>query len=304
MSAVSATTEPAKSDAFESAWLKWAMAVMNAKVLEDNIAAFASRGGLMMDATFGTIYHAKSHSISLYVTDFVNPFPVLWGVLLGEVAHDYRCCLDHLAWALYKRGKKPNLSARKERNVYWPIAKTRVEFNNSLDQKLPGVSRADRAIVRRYQPFAPGESRAHRHVFTVLNKLANDDKHRAIQPVVPIPEKMNLTPAETEDCIVRRLAPGRSVTFRPGAEIARYFVKKTGPNPRLGLQPHFSLVAAINELLTLDEFLRRTENATRLVLTEFAPEMPSSAKAMIDAPIPQLDATEGESGERPEFPAE
>jgi hypothetical protein len=303
MSAVSATTEPAKSDVFESAWLKWAMAVMNAKVLEDNVAAYASRGGLMMDATFGTLYDAKSHSISLILADLVNPLPVLWGCLLGDVVHDYRCCLDHVAWALYKRGKTPDLSEKEERQVYWPIAKTRTAFNESLDRMLPGVSRTDRAIVRHFQPFSPGQSRAHRHVFKVLNDLANADKHRTIQPIVPIPERMELPLTETEDCIVRRIAPGRSGTFRPGAEIARFFVKKTGPNPRLGLQPHFTLVPCIHELLTLDEFLRRTENATRLVLQEFA-DMPDSAKSMIDAPVPQLDAMEGESGERSESSGE
>jgi hypothetical protein len=279
------------SNPFESAWLKWAMAVVNAKVLEDNIATFASRKDLTMDVTFGTSYDARRRCISLIVAEVASPFPVLWGVLLGEVAHDFRCCLDHIAWALYKRGQTPNLVARKERLVSWPIYPTRKQFNKSLDRKLPGVSRSDRAIVRHYQPFTPGESRADRHVFTVLNDLANADKHRAIQPVIPLAQvlKLDVEPIQAEDCIIRRIRPGRSGgTLKPGAEAAQFFVKKTGPNPRLGLQPHFTLVPAIHELLTLDEFFLYTINATRIVLSQFA-DQPESAKALVGAPVPPLD---------------
>jgi hypothetical protein len=110
---------------FESAWLKWAMAVTNARVLEDNIEVFASDQELKMHSRLATYYDARRQRVVLVVTEATDPFPVLWGVLLGEVAHDYRCCLDHLAWALYKRGRTPNLSERQERNVSFPIYGTR-----------------------------------------------------------------------------------------------------------------------------------------------------------------------------------
>lgn len=111
----------------------------------------------------------------------------------------------------------------------FPIYGKRAQYNKALASKLPGVRRADRKIVRYYQPFMPGESRAHRHVFTVLQDLSNEDKHRTIQPVVAVSERVNFTPAEPVDCTVTRVSlEGFNGVLTPGAEIARFYVRKTG----------------------------------------------------------------------------
>jgi hypothetical protein len=183
-------------------------------------------------------------------------------------------------------GVLPNLSKRQERNVGFPIHGTRDGFNKALDSKLPGVRRADRAIVRRYQPYKSGASRAHRHVFTILQELSNYDKHRVIQPVVAIPQRIDFIYTEATDCIVRRIGPGGfGGTLEPGAKLARFYVKKTGPKPRIHTQPQFHLVPAIHERLTLADFLERTMVATRLFLQEFA-EPPPSAVSLLGTPIP------------------
>jgi hypothetical protein len=259
------------TDPFESAWLKWAWAVTNAKVLADSIAGFAQDfGNRELDYQLVTYYDAKRHCVVLVVAEATDPFPPLWGVLLGDAVHDFRCCLDHLAWALYKRGRTPKLPEDKERNIGFPIYSTRDRFNRRLDSTLPGVRRADRAIVRRYQPFTPGESRAERHALTVLQDLSNADKHRVIQPVVAIPQRIDFTYTEATDCIVRRIGPaGFGGKLGPGAKLARFYVKKTGPNPRIDTRPQFHFVPAIHERLTLADFLQRTTLATRLILQEF-----------------------------------
>jgi hypothetical protein len=132
---------PVTADPFESAWLKWAMAVTNARVLADNVETFASDFGsdlqLRMHSQLATYYNAKSHCVVLVVTEATDPFPVLWGVLLGETAHDYRCCLDHVAWALYKRGRTPDLGPGKERYVSFPIYGKRIEFNKVWTGNCP-----------------------------------------------------------------------------------------------------------------------------------------------------------------------
>jgi hypothetical protein len=276
------------TDPFESAWLKWAWAVKNAEVLVDSIAGFASDfGNRELDYQLVNYYDAKRHCVVLVVAGAADPFPALWGVLLGDAVHDFRCCLDHLAWALYKRGRTPKLSVEMERSVGFPIYSTRDGFNKALDAKLPGVSRADGAIVRRYQPFARGERRgAPRHVFTVLQGLSNDDKHRVIQPVVAIPERIDFLNTEATDCIVGRIGPaGFGGKLEPGAKLARFYVKKTGPNPRIDTQPQFHFVPAIHERLTLADFLTRTTFATRRILQEFS-EAPPSAVSLHSAPIP------------------
>jgi hypothetical protein len=72
-----------ETDPFESAWLKWAMAVTNARVLEDNIETFASSGNLEMYAQLSTYYDARRHCVLLVVVDAKDPFPTLWGSCLA-----------------------------------------------------------------------------------------------------------------------------------------------------------------------------------------------------------------------------
>jgi hypothetical protein len=123
-------------------------------------------------------------------------------------------------------------------------------------------------------------------VFTVLQELSNEDKHRAIQRVVPIASQIRFSNFQAIDCIVRRATLGGSGgRLEPDAELMRLYVKKTGPNPRIDGQPHFTLIPALHELLSLDDFLLRTTNATNLLLREFA-EPPQSALSLVGAPIP------------------
>lgn len=275
---------------FESAWLKWRQAVINAEVLRDSVVTLAGQPNLRVETLYSTVYDAKRHCVRLVIVEIGDPFPVLWGLLLGDIVHNYRCCLDHIAWDLYKRGQTPNLTDQQEQNIGFPICARRVTFNNSLNQKLPGVRLADRAIVRRYQPYKPGERRASRHVFTVLRDLSNADKHRAIQPVIPIPNRITFNNLRPTDCIVRRIAPapGYSGTLQPGTELARFYVKKTGPQPHIDVEPHFALTPAINERLTLIDFLKKTMQATAIVLSQFS-EPPPGVLNLLGPLMPAQD---------------
>jgi hypothetical protein len=129
------------ADPFDSAWLKWLQAVSNAEVLLDNIVTLAEQPDLKMESWFGQHYDAKRHCIRVFV-EATDPFPVHWGTMLGDVIHNYRSCLDHVAWALYKRGRTPNLTERQERAIYFPITSKRKIFDDCLKgdrAKLPGV---------------------------------------------------------------------------------------------------------------------------------------------------------------------
>jgi hypothetical protein len=194
--------------------------------------------------------------------------------------------MDHLAWALYKRGETPDLGERKERNIYFPIATSREAFNKAVRQKLPGVRRNDIAIVRRCQPYAAGKRNVDRHFLPVLDELSRMDKHRTIQPVVAVPERGSLHIGEQTDCVFRRLSSrGLRATLASGRELCRLYVKKTGSNPDIDVEPRFTLDPSINERLTVEEFLKATISATRIVLRQFA-DPPASAEAILGRPIP------------------
>jgi hypothetical protein len=169
-------------DGFDSAWLKWAQAVVNADVLQDNINELHNAGQVQIQMGMTQEYDARRHCVIITAGPEVpRVFPVHWGLLLGDIVHNYRCSLDHLAWSLYKRGRTPNLTARQEQSVQFPIARDRQQFNRLVASRLPRVRRADIASVRRYQPYLGRRRLIDQHVFAVLQDLSNADKHRVIQ---------------------------------------------------------------------------------------------------------------------------
>ena len=282
---VSVSSKPTSSapanEPFESAWLKWAWGVRSADVLLDNIRELAAMTDLEVYLSVSMRYEAKRHCIVLVVDDVGQPFPDLWGLLLGDVVHNWRCALDHIAWALYKRGTA-NLSERRERDVSFPIFTTRTAFNDSLKKNLPGVKLRDTAVVRRYQPYLGGKRRSSKHVLLVLQELSNADKHRFLQPVIAYPKTASYTIVATSDCIYRRLAPKthEGGAIEPGAELVRFYVKKTGPEPRIQVAPHFSFTPAIRERFPLEDWLHWTARMILNLLREFG-EPPASASSMM-----------------------
>ena len=137
------------SHLFESAWLKWAWAVAQAETMKSYVEFWASDAHIKTAIELWKSYDAKRHRIDVFVGR-VEPLPIQWGLLLGDIAHNFRSCLDHIAWALVERGGKPptTLKPRQRNAIYFPICGDRADFNGSLPSKLPGVGRADIAIVR------------------------------------------------------------------------------------------------------------------------------------------------------------
>jgi hypothetical protein len=233
-------------------------------------------------------YDAKRHCIVITAGPGEVPtvFPITWGLLLGDIVHNYRSSLDHVAWALYKRGRTPSLTKWQEQGIYFPIARERDQFNRWLigkRPKLPGARRADVAIVRRFQPYITGQRRLNRHVLVVLDDLANADKHRVIQPIQALPESMSFEVVKVTDCTVTRLKPrARRTTLKPGAELVRVYVRKTGPEPDMDVEPKFTLDPAVNERFTFQDWGYTTMRIIAQVLLAFA-EPPQTVRTMLGA---------------------
>jgi hypothetical protein len=276
-------------DLLESAWFRFAWAVVNGERLKEDINAFALDANAQTQLRLDQHYDAKRHCIVLTIAEFLRPFPKKWGLLLGDTVHNYRSALDHLAWALVQRGTKPVLSNSQASGVYFPIADTRHEFNASLvgkRPKLPGVRRADIAIVRRYQPYIHGQRNVPNHVFFVLDQLSRHDKHRTIQPIVGTPEAAYFKAVAQHDCLVRRVRR-RALrrALKVGTEVGWIFVKRTGPNPQIEMEGEIPVYPAINERLRLEKWLEVTMGITFKLLREFG-EPFEGAMALIDAHAP------------------
>jgi hypothetical protein len=255
---------------FDSAWLKWGWAVRSAKTLDDEIVAYVQQSYGKRLFTTRTDYHAQRHCMILSV-ERIDPLPPRWGLLLGDVINSLRSTLDHVAWAVVQRGRTPNLTDTKARGVYFPYAFKAKDFKACLSRNLPGVRGADVAIIRRYQPYAQGKRNIPHHVFTPLPKLSSDDKHRTVQPLLMLPQAGGIKVYEPTDCVVTRI-PVR-VPRKPlevGAEIQRAYVRKTGPNPQMHMEPELTAVPALNTDFWLEDWLTQSVSFAGRMLREFA----------------------------------
>ena len=133
---------------FDSAWLKWGWAVRHAELLQAGIASDRAARPDGRIYTTRSEYDPRKHCVTLRV-DSVDPIPDAWSLQLGDIVHGYRSCLDHIAWSLYKRGKTPSLAAGREVVITFPVKRTATDLTKSLPRQIPGIRRADEAIVRR-----------------------------------------------------------------------------------------------------------------------------------------------------------
>jgi hypothetical protein len=270
---------PAVAGPFDSAWLKWGWAVVHAQALQVDISTYMADVDPESLITTRTEYDAKRHCIILRV-DRIRPPPRRWGLRLGDIAINFRSCLDHLAWAVVSRGKTPpmGLNTWRRNGIYFPICASNDDFNAALvatpkkRSKLPGVRIADVAVIRRYQPYNRGKTRVPIQCLTPLSRIANDDKHREIRTVWSAPDVGGwLEHGTAVDCQITRI-PQRAVRaiLDVNAEIHRVYVRKTGPNPDVYMEAHLVIKPVIDGPLWLDDWLAKTASHISLLLSEFA----------------------------------
>jgi hypothetical protein len=104
----------------------------------------------------------------------VRDAPVVeWGVVIGDVLHNLRSCLDHLAW--HVGGNPPPNEATSE----FPIFLDRARYRRRGIAKIAGAPPDAQAIIEDLQPFQRGD-KAHLDPLWSLHELSNFDKHRLL----------------------------------------------------------------------------------------------------------------------------
>jgi hypothetical protein len=135
----------------------------------------------------------RPHRVSMDVDDegwnvvyveIVRPIPDRMGVLAGDAAHCIRSALDHIVYAVAK--------GRNRGSGYFPIAvdeddylRPRGDRPSMRDEGLAGVPEPIKTIIDSTQPYHGGD-RAREHIFAVVVRIDNADKHRLIQPTVGV----------------------------------------------------------------------------------------------------------------------
>jgi hypothetical protein len=102
--------------------------------------------------------------------------------MVGDILHNLRSGLDHLAWKLVEvSGGTP------DNRTEFPIFKDKAAWESaSRKKKVKGMHRAIVAEIDSMQPYHL-EDGAHRTLLWILQNLNNRDKHRLITPVVLSP---------------------------------------------------------------------------------------------------------------------
>ncbi len=111
----------------------------------------------------------------VYITTRIDPVPPHIPVIFGDLIHNLRSCLDHIANQLVRLNNR-NITDRSAFPIYWK----RKRFDASLGTKLPGVGIGLKE-VRSVQPYV---RRKTRDPLWVLEKLDIADKHRELLLVV------------------------------------------------------------------------------------------------------------------------
>ncbi len=241
---------------FDSAWLKWGQAIVHTHTLYAEIEAFRVDGRNDPLVAFRTEYHANRHGFSV-IAEQIAPVPAYWRLLLGDIANNYRSALDHLAWALVGRGRTPQpfLTPRQREAVYFPIYDERAKYNAALHRKLPGVRRADLAIVRLAQPYRRGARLRPSHVLTILSGINTRDKHRTIQPIWVQPTGVDIEITDARDCLPsKRRSIGKGHPLQIGTELTFIPARKIGPNPEIDVQPRVTAEPSIGNRISIKEW--------------------------------------------------
>jgi hypothetical protein len=221
----------------------------------------------------GRKFESDSQAI-VYRIDRVPEVKECWGLLVGEVIHNFRCTLDHLWWQLAILHLRREPTEKEAGEIQFPLF-TKEAFRDDPQmfwkhRFLNHVSGDYLTTIERMQPYnTTGTNQV--HALRALVELSNIDKHRVVHPVVTIPLEGFLTVVRADgdvvDCVrLLRIDPdtGAQATVRAyplrdspqiGDKVFEAFCRPTGPNPDVDLHASLSGYIAIRETWDLMDTL-------------------------------------------------
>jgi hypothetical protein len=113
--------------------------------------------------------------IYLQVDDF--PPDEAWGPIIGDVVHNLRSALEHLAWEVAHRESRASSPRGIEFPIFFHHPEEDPDVRRRLDSKLTHIRPEFHAVIERAQPY---QSRDLHHPLWLLNQLWNVDKHRTL----------------------------------------------------------------------------------------------------------------------------
>jgi hypothetical protein len=169
--------------------------------------------------------------------------PAEWSPIIGDIVHNWRSALDHLAYQLVIRnGRTP--SNRTQFPIFskspldasiYSKAKDAKDALERWNRQVRGMHPNDVAVIERLQPYNGGHG-PDIHPLLALNQLSNWDKHREYQLTGQTIQGTAFNVREWRQCKWWTLYERPIGTFADGTEVARYAFTATGPNPKMDVQ--------------------------------------------------------------------
>lgn len=133
-----------------------------------------------------------------------------WSVIIGDIVHNLRSAIDHLAWQLVKAN---NGTPRTEQpRTQFPILLDRLTERGNVRaiEIAGGISPAATALVEALQPYNRVDDPT-MHPLAILNELSNRDKHRQLNffmPWIAVAETVTTTGLEALLGMPPQIHPG------------------------------------------------------------------------------------------------
>jgi hypothetical protein len=179
--------------------------------------------------------------------------PIKWSIIIGEIVHNLRSALDHLAWQLVKaNGEKP------DRNTGFPIFSEDPFADNASEKALErwermtrGMHSADIAILKGFQPYNTGDQA---NPLFILNSISNRDKHREVQFTQNVVRYTKVDFTNKRDCELEPLMEPYRGTFEDSTVVLHYRVIPTGDKPHVQVEAECSFNIAFRYPRTIAGF--------------------------------------------------
>lgn len=199
-----------------------------------------------------------------------EPIPEYWSLYVGDILTNLRAALDHAVFGHAARRK--DLDERQEATLSFPIKTSLGEWRRMRKRLELLVAPDVLDSMEEVQPFTDPDGFPDRHPLAVFNKLVNQDKHRAIQPVSMVNTRMTLLhstydleklePREREIAdgvqlakLTFRMPPFLPVEVEPTFQLQNAYVESIQLPPG-SFADHFSVIATMQLFITgIEQFL-------------------------------------------------
>jgi hypothetical protein len=210
--------------------------------LKDQVAAFLDTD------PYGVREHidVETGGYSLSIEIRQQP-PLLVSVIVGDLIHNLRSALDHLAWQLVlANGGKPTKTTQFPIFVREPVSE---DDARKLAARVKGMSPEVMKEIASIQPYTAGDE-ARLRGLAILNAFSNEDKHKlplACVAAIAKHEPGTAGVAPVQDVEIERVDIATGKPLKDGDYIAWGKVRITGPNPQTEVKGKFPVEIAFGD---------------------------------------------------------